>query len=94
MDFTDFYIKYIHVPKEKIVIEASFNLGEDDILNAMLVGKIYLQGHYYKIPRDKFIWMLKHREYGETFLELERINYEDNQTLIVTGKQIFPTNIA
>lgn len=73
-DFTGFVNRYTKDIPEKIMIEATFKLSREDILNALLNEVVYVDGHYYKVPEQEFLYLVMYKKYKEEItLKLERI---------------------
>lgn len=48
-------------------------LDKETILNTLKSESIYTRGDYFKIPETKLLHLLLNKQFGETYLELEKI---------------------
>ena len=72
IDFTN-YLEISEQYKKKTVVCCFVRLDKETMLNALKSESIYIRGYYFKVPETKLLHLLLNKQFGETYLELEKI---------------------
>lgn len=72
IDFTN-HLEISESFKTKTVVCCFVRLDKETMLNALKSESIYIKGNYFKVPETKLLHLLLNRKFGETYLELEKI---------------------
>ncbi len=67
------YIELQKPKKTRTILICYFRLDKKAMLNALQSDSIFLDGEYFKVPEQTLLECLINRRFGETRIELEKI---------------------
>lgn len=76
LDLTNYH-DFGSEPKDKTIIAGTFRLDKNTLINILSKEAIKVGDHYYKVPEQKILQLLLYKQFGDTYLELEREEYNE-----------------